>query len=298
MRSRFALFALAFAFASCRPNLGDRDSLVTRTEILAVRGEPAEVEPGATAQYTLLVATPDGPAPAPLADWAFCTTPKLLTENGVASAACLGTGVRPIATGSPSISAATPADACSLFGPEVASADLRPRDPDVTGGFYQPVRAAVAGDVAFGLERLGCKLANASADVAAEYAKRHHPNVNPELLPLAATIAGAPVALDALPRGATVTFRASWPEPAAEQYVVYDRASGSLVDHRETMRVSWFATAGTFDSDRTGRSEAEPESFTDNAWTAPDDPRTTHLFVVLRDARGGTAFATYELVTR
>jgi hypothetical protein len=301
-RLGFYLLCFAMPFA-CRPDLGDRDSLITHTQILAVRGEPPEAKVGESVQYSLLVATPDGPVATPLASWAICATPKLLTENGAASAACLRDGVRPVAEGPPSVDAAIPGDACALFGPEVGSADLRPRDPDVTGGFYLPLRVTVfdpsgaAPAIAFGLERLACKIANASADVTTDFAKRYGANKNPELGGVTAAIAGNVVALDAIPRGATVTLRATWPDASAERYVVYDLASRSVVDRREAMRVSWYATAGTFASDRTGRSEDEPETFTEDDWTAPTRAQTTHLFVVLRDARGGTAFRTYDLRT-
>jgi hypothetical protein len=293
---------------ACRPELGDRESLVTGTRVLAVRGEPPEAKPGEVVRYSLLVATPEGPVTNPSASWAFCATPKLLTENGAATAACLKDAVRPLAEGTSSIEAVLPADACALFGPEITSAELRPRDPDVTGGYYQPLRVSLArpqagasegeGAVAFGLERIACNLANAAAEVTADFGRRYAANRNPELGPLTATRDGVPVALDAIPRGARVQLRASWPEGAAERYVVYDLASRTVIERRETMRVSWFTTAGTFASDRTGRSEDELEPFTDNEWTAPDEARSTDLFVVLRDARGGVAFATHELVTR
>ena len=174
---RGAAVALALASASalsCRDELGDRESQITRTRVLAVRGEPPETRPGEAVTYSLLVATPAGPALAPRASWAFCTAPKLLTENGAASAACLGAGALPLADGAPRIEAVTPADACELFGPEVTSAELRPRDADLTGGYYQPLRVTVfepraEGErppVAFGLERVSCDLADAAADVA------------------------------------------------------------------------------------------------------------------------------------
>jgi len=297
----FAALAVASSL-SCRPDLGDRESLVTGTQILAIQGEPPEVKPGVVARYSLLVATPDGPSVTPAASWAFCSTPKLLTENGAASAACLGDGARPVADGLAAIEAAMPEDACAIFGPEVTSAELRPRDPDVTGGYYQPLRVTLGapeGNVtAFGLERISCALTNASADVTTDFAARYTPNENPVLDRLTATVAGAPAALDAIPRGAKVTLRVSWPEASAERYVVYDLASRSLVSHRESMRVSWFTTAGVFESDRTGRTEDELDAFTENEWTAPVEPRTVHLYVVLRDARGGVAFATHTIVTR
>ncbi|MBN9167829.1 MAG: hypothetical protein J0I07_43260 [Myxococcales bacterium] len=297
-----ALLILGPAFSACRPELGDRESSITRTRVLAGRGEPPEAKPGEVVSWTLLVASPSGPLAMPVASWAFCSTPKLLTENGAASAACLRDAVRPLAEGPPAIEAAIPADACALFGPQVTSADLRPRDPDVTGGFYQPVRVTVFDheepEVAFGLQRIGCALANAAADVTTDFAARYVPNANPELGPLEATLDGAPLALDAIPAGATIRLRTSWPAAAAERYVVYDLATRTLAEHRETMRVSWFATAGSFESDRTGRSEDELETSTDNTWTAPPEPRAVHLFVVLRDARGGVAFATHTLTTK
>ena len=286
--------------AACRPELGPRESLVTTTQVLAVRGEPPEAAPGEAVSYSLLVATPDGPRRAPLASWAYCTSPKLLTENGAASAACLGDAAAPLAESAATVEAAMPANACATFGPEVASADLRPRDPDVSGGFYQPVRVTVAGGepiVAVGLERIACRLANASDVVTADFAQRYVKNTNPELASVAAAVNGNAVALDAIPRGGRVTLRASWSDRSPERYVAYDPRTRSIADRRESLRVSWFATDGTFESDRTGRGEDELETFTENAWNAPGEAKEVHLFVVLRDDRGGVAFSSLELVT-
>ncbi|MBX3226752.1 MAG: hypothetical protein KIT84_38965 [Labilithrix sp.] len=271
------------------PDLGERDSLVTTTSILAVRVEPPEATPGAPVRYDVLAATPEGPIAAPLARWAHCASPKLLVENGAVSAACLrDEGARPIGDG-PAIETTLPTDACNVFGPNVTRQDLRPRDPDVTGGYFQPVRVIVGDHVGFGMTRVSCGLASAPADIAAEHQARYTANRNPVLDP----IAQGPVT-----RGARVTLRASWPAEAAEPYVVYDLAARALVPHRESMRVSWFATAGTFDADRSGRAEEEPELFTENGWTAPNVPGTAHLFVVLRDARGGTTFQTLAVEVR
>jgi hypothetical protein len=35
----------------------------------------------------------------------------------------------------------------------------------------------------------------------------------------------------------------------------------------------------------------------DDAWQAPDGAKTTHVWIVLRDSRGGVDFASYDLVT-
>ena len=59
-----------------------------------------------------------------------------------------------------------------------------------------------------------------------------------------------------------------------------------LVDHREAFRVSWFATAGAFEADRTGRGEDEAETYSDNAWTAPEFAGTVYMLIVVRELRG------------
>jgi hypothetical protein len=251
-----------------------------------VRVEPPETKPGEGAQYTLLVASPAGAVAAPAASYAFCATAKLLSENGAVTAACAsGESVRPVADPA---SAVTPPDACAIFGPEIASADLRPRDPDPTGGYYQPLRVAVRGPdagplVAFGFVRLSCDLKSAPIEAAREFAERYRPNRNPTLSPLDPP-------LSAVDRGARVVLRAAWPPESAEAYVAFDPASQSVAPRREAMRVSWFSTGGSFESDRTGRAEDDPASFTENAWTAPDVPGAVHLWRVLRDSRGGVAF--------
>lgn len=302
LRLRAVVLALAggVEITACKPDLAVRESLVTEVRILAVRGEAAEALPGESVTYSVLVASPEGALSNPVTSWAYCATPKLLTENGAVSRACLGADVRSIASGPSTVTAAVPADACALFGPEVSAADLRPRDPDATGGYYQPLRVSVLGAemTAYGLERIRCNLAGANAETVAEYAQRYVPNRNPSPPMLEARVGERTVPLDDLPRSTTVTLRASWPASDAERYVVFDLAAQRLVERREAMRVSWFATAGTFASDRTGRTEDELDAYTDDEWATPATAQTTHVFTVLRDDRGGVAFATYALVTR
>ncbi|MEO6420218.1 MAG: hypothetical protein ABIP39_12455 [Polyangiaceae bacterium] len=296
MRARLPIL-LALAAASCRPDLGDRDSLVTSERILAVRGEPPEARPGEPVSYTILVANAQGTIAVPPVNWAFCASPKLLSENNVVSPDCVADAVRPFANGTPAPTANIPDDACAIFGPETPPGGLRPHDPDVTGGFYQPVRAEVDAKIAFGLERVLCHLANASADVAGDFAKRYVPNKNPSLGALVATVDGAPRPLDRLPAGKPVRIALAWPLEDAESYVTFDIASQTLLDHREAMRVSWFVSGGELDADRTGRTETEMIAGTDNGWMPPSNPTQIQLWIVLRDSRGGMAFATYTLTT-
>jgi hypothetical protein len=87
---------------------------------------------------------------------------------------------------------------------------------------------------------------------------------------------------------------ASWTADSAEPFPVFDPASRTLVDHREAIRVSWFVSAGALAEGRTGRAEAEngaeTETFADDVWTTPD-AGPAYLWVVIRDSRGGLAFA-------
>ena len=306
------LFALAMV-PSCRPDFGERESLVDRTRVLAVRIDPPEAKPGETVTTSLLVASPDGPVAAPDTSWAFCATPKLLTENGAVSRACLANGVVPILAVDPvggargGVSAPLPATGCFDFGPETQSAEVRPRDPDITGGFFVPIRARLASTAAdpepltaFGFARISCNLGGAPADIAVQFRAEYKPNTSPTFFSVEARIenGGAPAALDALPRGARVVLRASWRPEDAESYVLFDVKDQVIVTRRESMRVSWFTTAGSFEHDRSGRNEVEPESFTENVWTAPDEARVSHLWFVLRDARGGVAFTSLKTTTR
>jgi hypothetical protein len=283
--------------AACKPELGPPDSLVTSVRVLAVRASPPEVKPGDPAGYTALVVSPDGTiAEAPI-DWGFCRVPKTLTENNIVSTECLGdAAIAPVGGPAPAIGALVPKDACALFGPDTPPGGYRPRDPDITGGYFQPVRARLGGLTAFALERVTCNLPNAAVDVAREFTQRYVANRNPTLAPLTATLAGEAARLDAIPAGRRVTFHVAWAPEDAETYVRFEPATQSLEDRREALRVSWFATDGAFDSDRTGSAEDDPATTTDNGWTAPAAAGAVHVWVVLRDSRGGVDFAAYDVI--
>ncbi|MDI1428467.1 hypothetical protein [Polyangium sorediatum] len=295
MKRRVSWETVCLVVAGCLPAEAERESLVTGPRILAVRSEPPESKPGAPVLYEALVVTPDGDLQGAVVRWAFCAAPKPLTENGSVSTACLGDAVRPIVGASVSVTAATPTDTCSLFGPETPPGDFRPRDPDATGGFYQPVRVEALERTAIVLERITCNLPNVPLDVAVEYAERRAPNRNPKLAPLHAFVNGAPTSLDALPAGGDVRFEVGWSADDAEVYPAFDPRKQALVDQREALRVSWYTTAGAFESDVTGRSSEDLATTVSNGWSAPDEASRVFLWLVLRDGRGGTDFARYPL---
>jgi hypothetical protein len=299
--------------AACKPDLGAPQSLVISPRVLAVRGNPAEANPGAAVSYDTLSVDPSGTVAAPAVTWGLCHTPKPPAEANAVSVDCLGpldeTG--PAAT----FSSPMPTDACTLFGPiapppVVGQPPIRPRDPDITGGFYQPVRAVLddsgTSDIAFALERIHCQLANAPTNITSTFNMTYTANVNPTLarvtldpdgqaLMLYAPGAAPPAAPTSIAPGALLTFEAAWPDDTPESYPVWNLATRALETHREALRVSWFASDGSFEHDRTGRGEDETELFTRNNWTAPADAGVVHFWVVLRDSRGGTDFGAYDL---
>lgn len=71
-----------------------------------------------------------------------------------------------------------------------------------------------------------------------------------------------------------------------ERYLWFDNRSRTLEVRRESMRLAWYATAGTYQDERTGVDEDAATTSSSNVWTAPSQGNTA-LWVVLRDARGG-----------
>jgi hypothetical protein len=291
MRPHSVGLVLALA-AACKPDAGPSLALITSPRVLALAGEPAEAAPGASVTLSALVATPDGSATASL-DWSLCLQPKPLTTNNAVSPACLTDGVDFIARAAPAATAIIPVDACALFGPELSRPlpgrpQAAPTQPDVTGGYYQPYRADLAGTLNVGLERIGCNLAGAAADVAIAFRSRYLPNRNPTIASL--TVNGAAAQGARVGPGARLSLSVAWPSDAVEEYPILEVAAQALITHREAIRVSWFATAGSFDNERTGRAGADPALQSDNVWTTPAAPATAHVWVVVRDDRGGAAW--------
>jgi hypothetical protein len=269
---------LLLLLAACESALDQRLAIIDAPRVLAVTSDPAEGKPGDTITVSALVASPAGPVIAP-PTWALCTAPKPPTEDNAVADGCLGTS-QVIALGTaPAETTQIPMDACQLFGPDVPGTGFRPRDPDPTGGYYQPVRAD-AGDagLAFGFARVTCKLGNAPGDVAHDYQTMYVANESPVL---------APLVLDHVAADSDVTLTASWNQP--ELYLYYDPSSQTLITRRESMRVSWFATAGFLPVDATAVGEDDPATTVSTTWHTPAQAGPVWVWLVLRDSRGGIA---------
>jgi hypothetical protein len=287
---------LLLLLAACRPDFGLPVSVVTGPRILAVDVQPPEANPGDTVHLTAHPVSQDGALPTPV-DFSFCTSPKPLTENNIVSSDCLGMDgqVAPIASAVLETDAQLPLDGCLEFGPDTPPSKpgdppLRPRDADITGGYYQPVRLVLPpDDEAIALVRIRCNLPNASAQAAVAFAAQYADNQNPVSGPLTLTLDGASVDPLHVPKGASVTLSVAWDGSQAERFVVHDPANDQLVPHREALRVSWFTTAGDIPVVTTGRAEDDDGTSTQTTWQTPMAVGGGTLWAVIRDSRGGAS---------
>jgi hypothetical protein len=307
---------------SCVPTFDDNLPLIDSPKVLAVSSEPAEAAPGDEVQLTALVATPDVNGAQPKLSWGLCIARKPLTELGPVNPVCIQAADRapgsiiPLGTGA-SVQATvpnTPVDACRLFGPSLpepmnGEPAGRPVDPDPTGGYYQPVGVTLLEDsvTTLGAVRIFCPPSGLDQDEAGAFNIGYKRNLNPiiDSVRLLGASGSSPVpdepeALHLTP-GQVVQLEASWaacsdgmPCSGAESYVLFNSDSRQLEQKHESIRISWFATAGRFDNAVTGRDESEfALSSTDNTWTAPTAAQDVRLWLVIRDARGGQTFKSF-----
>lgn len=213
----------------------------------------------------------------------------------------------------------------------------RPVDPDTTGGYYQPVSVFLPGSSGTQIlvyeMRLSCGFAGANEDAQGDLQAHYHLNENPAVASLISN--GSALALDTSGKtnqvavGAKVPLEVAWPTcpltdvcgdgicgpdesvmscakdcktprgcAGAERFVNFDLGSQAVLDQRESIQVSWYATAGSFDNDSTGRVSTDTAVTSDNDWQAPSQAGTVHLWVVLDDARGGVGWAGYTIEVR
>lgn len=214
----------------------------------------------------------------------------------------------------------------------------RPVDPDPTGGFYQPVVVTLreTGVTSLGAVRIFCPPSGLDQELGVAFNTNYRTNQNPILDSIAVLGSGTaeplpsePEALRVSPRQ-TLQFRANWsacpttPEcgdgicgaledksncstdcavpkgcTGAEPYAYFNSDSRSIETRHESIRVSWFATAGRFENAVTGRDEDEfTLTSTENTWVAPEATGEVRVWLVVRDARGGQSFRTFLLDVR
>jgi hypothetical protein len=318
LQTWLGLLPLVLAWG-CKPDLGSPPSIVDSPEprILAVRGFPAEAAENSPVTYDILAANNLGRVARPSVGWSQCDERKPPAEGNAVAAACLASDIPEIM--GPTFEADMPDGACKRFGPQSdidskTMIPLRPHDPDATGGFYQPVRARLdaegAGSIAFALERIKCRLTNAPPDLTGKFNEQYKLNQNPTIAGLTLDPDDAPVSLFArapmaapppaptapatwVGANSSYDLEVAWSPESPEGFPVWNIATRTIDLHREAISVSWYATDGTFEHDRTGRAETETDLTTHNRWTAPATTTTVnvHFWIVLRDSRGGIDFS-------
>ncbi len=188
--------------------------------------------------------------------------------------------------------------------------------------------------LAAGEARLTCGLPGATSEIFQDFRKRYRPNQNPEIASLS-VVEAPDVSLMpddgmapsfAVAPGKELRLRASWPIcPAAavcgdgicspgedlatcagdcktpkgcggaERYVSFDPATQTIAARSEAMVVSFFATGGTFASDRTGQDEGAAAASVEDVWTAPAQAGDVVIWAVIRDDRGGVGWNRYRV---
>jgi hypothetical protein len=271
---------LLLAVAACDDALDQRLAIVTEPRVLAVIATPAEAKPGAQVGYEAFVAGPDGPIDA-VPSWSYCLAPKPPTEDNAVSSGCLDDAQLAGLGTSATVTAMLPADGCIRFGPDTPPGGFRPRDPDGTGGYYQPLRVDADGLLAFGLSRITCNLPTAPFELARRYMLEYVANANPVLDPI-------DPALAEVAAGSEVSLVASWPAEAKETYLWFDPLAQRLVDRNESLRLSWFATGGAIEVDASLLDEDSLATSVSTTWHTPAAGPAS-LWFVLRDSRGGIA---------
>lgn len=332
LNARTLATALAAAGA-CTTDVAVDLSRVDGPRLLAVAAEPAQARPNATVTLSALWVDETGTvADAPLL-WSLCSARRPLAELGPVAEACIegvAEVLAPLGQG-PEVTAGIPAMACRLFGPDPPPAEPgqpqgRPVEPDITGGYYQPVVVDTPGELAVFGVRLDCGIAGTTQAQSAELRRRHRNNVSPVLEGVWRMEGDDAIPIEdgsalAVSAGDAVALRVRWPGCAqaptcgdgqctldedgaacpddcadgagcggAEWYASFDPAALEVTVAREAIGVAWYGTGGKFDTARTGRDADDTTRTSDNVWTAPDDAGVYSLWIVVRDDRGGTSW--------
>ncbi|HEX8954399.1 MAG TPA: hypothetical protein VF945_21240 [Polyangia bacterium] len=263
--------------------------------ILGVVADPPELAPGQTA--TLTVVAPDLPAPVTY-EWIVCTQPPLpgsATVDPLCLEADMGDFLVPVDGSGPSAQVTMPADA----SPKTLGV------PDVSGGFYIPVRVrARMGDqhvdTVYGLRLAlpGIEPPNHNPVVADASLVGEPLDASPMLV---SELSSDPAAPTPVAAGSEPTLRLTVTPDSLE---IYPQLTGAPPNTTITMvaekpRFFWYADAGLFTEDTTGTDQPDTKLKLDDAQHhRPAVGDRINLFVVVHDDRGGTTFTHRYLVVQ
>jgi len=340
MRPHRLTWLALLSLAGCVPDFATDLSEISEPRVLAIAASPPEAQPRQMVQLTALVVGPEG-VTTPDVDFSACLARKPLTELGAVSQECLaprpapGT-VQKLGRGA-SAQLMLDQDVCKSFGPlrptpMAGEPSGRPVDPDVTGGFYQPVVGRLGPELTLGSVRIACDQANVNRDEALELKQRYRLNETPRIARVTRADGAAETSLEEdrtqqLTSLAPSTLSVSWDEcptesqcgdglctayedgtscpedcgstrkgcSGAEPYVWYNRETEQVEQRHEGVSVAWYTSNGHFENEQTGLDEAEARNRhdTQNVWhPASAGPAT--VWLVIRDTRGGISWKTFH----
>ena len=288
---RRLVLAAAFAVAGCTEQF-DPAAFVDKLRLLAVTADPAEVAPGAGTTLTATAANPGGATPA--ITWDACLLPPPPATGQSVNQDCI----------------ALPAGDASLvpFGQGASVAATMPMIspsrvglPDQTNGIYLPVRLRLDADgkslVAFYSLRIF--LGSISPNP---------PNQNPMLTGIFTVPSADAGAAEATPldesaplevhQNDQLSLRALVTPESQEPYLVYDGDPRTTPPRSvtETVRISWYTTAGRYTNEVTGVAKPDTTLILDKH--LPPSDTAIDLWVVARDERGGSEVVHRTLLFR
>lgn len=347
MRISAALLVLSSIGAStltgCIPEFDDDLARVNTRRVLAVKSVPAEAKPGETVTLTALVAEPDSNASPTELSWSLCLERKPLTELGPVAQDCIerfgetSEIFEPLGRGD-QVSATLPDDVCRQFGPltpppKKGEEGGRPVDPDLSGGYYQPVIVG-DGEANLGSIRVSCGAVGLSLAEGIVFTRGYRPNENPELTEVTlrgqddeVTLPDDDSDVQQVRAGETFTIEAAFPAcptkaecgdgicsagenqvdcaadcrdnpkgcAGAERYLFADVEDAKTVEYTESVLVGWFSNAGRFDGEQTEAKLDDDTPRAQNTWTAPEKTGPVKLWLVARDDRGGVGWRSFSL---
>lgn len=290
------------------------ETLVREMRVLGVRAQPSDLAPGETAQLEALVLDPSRPGKQTTVLWLGCEPdPFNLNRSACSDFGLLqnaGSAFAPSADGGTSL---PPGVSVIGFGAQAAYrvpanvfAALPAGDERrVSGTVGQVLAFAIADEVSPTAtpEELEALFARVQAGTVrslvvlyrVRISESPERNRNPVLGTL--TVAG-----ETWPTGAHVTVLPGEPveldaDAPDDTFERFTNVTPSGVEEKtERVLVAWYSTAGRFSEERTAMREAVKTVFTAPGGSDAKDPvperREGSLYVVLRDTRGGQAWAT------
>jgi hypothetical protein len=265
---RLALLAVLLGAAACGNDDQAPRTFIAGPRVLAIKAEPPEVAAGGSATVTILVAgAPQGQAVT--VAWSRCLLAPLpgQASNPDCVANPQAAYIEPIGDGT-TITATMPAD---------ITADQLGQ-PDASGGVYLSLVARVT---------------VAAESFAAIYRLRFGTggNQNPVLTGVSASDAAGTTLLDeatplAVSQGGLLTLNAVLAAGSEQSYVtpVIGTSGGRVT---ETVRTSWYSTAGDFSDDRTQQGQRTVLSLDE---LVPAVGSIIDLYAVAHEERGGVDF--------